>query len=300
MKLLIIFSLCLSVHAKLLDKVSAVIDDNTVTLSMVKRIKNSLAARKNISPFIYKKASYTDKELNELIVRRYIIRSKLQELGYGVTDEQVESEVKNRETKLGLSRDQLITFLKNNGTNYEEFFEITREAIEFNRFNSVVILPLISVSEQEIKNQFFQDNVNNKTVSFKYNLVDFSIDPSLVPKKEWKQFREKMIKFQKTGNLPSKYSSIETNTLGDISEEGLTKDLKSLIHKAEEGSFTNPIVMFGKVHIFFIKSRNVVESETYIKSKPMLRARLYEKKANEVTSVWFEREEANHYIKKFL
>ncbi|OIQ18415.1 MAG: hypothetical protein BM556_09135 [Bacteriovorax sp. MedPE-SWde] len=300
MRLLIVLALTFSVQARLLDKIAAVIDSEVVTLSMIKRVQSSLPARKNVSPFIYRKNTYSNEEVSELLVRKQIIRSKLKELGYIVSDDQVESEIKSREQKLGLSRPQLLAFLKNNKTNYEEFFEITREAIEFNRFNSWVILPLVSVSEQEIKNRFFKENVNNKTVSFKYTLVDFSIEPSKLPKKKWKSFKLMMKDYQKGGPLPKKYASLDSSVLGDITAEGLTNELRKLLIKTQEGQFTDPINMFGKTHIFFIKNRDVVESELYINSKNMLRAKIYEKKAMEVTEVWFQREASNHYIKNFL
>ena len=300
MRLLIILALTFSVQAKLLDKIAAVIDNEVITLSMIKRVQSSLPARKSVSPFIYKKNSYTQKEIVELLVKRQVVRAKLKEIGYIVSDDQVEAEIKNREQKLGLSRAQLLQFLKGNGTNYEEFFEITREAIEFNRFNSWVIIPLVSVSEQEMKNEFFKQNVNNKTISFKYTLVDFSIEPDKLPKSKWKTFKNIMIDFQKGASLPKKYSSIESTTLGDIQAENLTKELQKLLSRTQEGEFTDPINMFGKTHIFYVKNRDVVESELFMNSKNALRARIYERKAREVTKIWFAREESNHYIKKFL
>lgn len=300
MRLLICLILAFSVNAKLLDKIAAVVDSEVVTLSMIKRVQSSLNARRSVSPFIYSKNSYSDKEITKLVIRKFIIRAKLKELGFIIGDSQVESEIKSREQKLGLSRTQLLQFLKHNGTNYEEFFEITREAIEFNYFNSRVIIPLVSVSEQEIKNAFFKENVNNKTVSFKYTLVDFSIDPKIVGPKSYKEFKKVMVDFQKGGPLPSKYSSVESNTLGDISAEGLTPALKNLLSRTQEGQFTQPINMFGQTHIFYVKNRDVVESELYLNSKNRLKAKIFEKKALEVTDVWFTRESSNHYIKKFL
>ncbi|EQC43274.1 hypothetical protein [Bacteriovorax sp. Seq25_V] len=299
MRLLLILAITFTVQAKLLDKISAVINSEIITLSSVKRIQASLDARRSVSPFIYGKQSYSDDEIIDLVIRKYIIRDKLKELGYVIGDAQVESEIKEREQKLGLSRTELLAFLKGNKTNYDEFFEITREAIEFNIFNSRVIIPLVSVGEQEIKNEFFKENVNNKTISFKYTLVDFAIEPEKLPAKDWNDFKKTMIDFQKGSPLPRKYNSIESNTLGDISEEGLTKELQNLIKKAGEGEFTDPLMMFGKVHIFFVKNRDVVESELFLSAKDRLRGKLYEKKAIEVTRLWFERELGNNYVKKY-
>ncbi|MFG1500423.1 hypothetical protein ABMA70_09465 [Halobacteriovorax sp. XZX-3] len=285
-------------NTKLLDKITAVVDEHVITKSMIERVKKSLPIRQNISPFIYKKEmKYTDKEVADLIIRKFIIRSTLAEQGYVISDATVEKEIKRKEQRLGLSRNDLIAFLKKSNTNFEEFFELNKEAIEFNHFNSVVIIPLISVSEQEIKNEFFKENVNNKTVSYRYTLVDFSIDESIVTKKDYAIFKKTMESFQKGGPLPSKYGSIETSTLGDITADGLTADLQKLLNKTQEGQFTQPINMMGETHIFYVKTRDVVESSLFQNAKNRIRALLYESKAKEVTQMWFEREKANHYVK---
>lgn len=290
----------LNINAKLLDKINAVVNDQIITKSMIERVKKSLPIRQNISPFIYKKEmKFTDKEVAELFIRKFIIRATLAEQGYIISDATVEKEIKRKEQRLGLSRNDLIAFLKRNNTNFEEFFELNKEAIEFNHFNSVVIIPLISVSEQEIKNEFFKQNVDNKTVSYRYTLVDFSIDPTIVPKSKYAHFRKAMETFQKGGPLPNQYGSIETSTLGDITADGLTQDLQRLLNKTQEGEFTQPIEMMGATHIFYVKTRDVVESSLFQESKPQIRAMIYEKKAKEVTQMWFEREKSNHYVKTY-
>lgn len=300
MKIIISLFILLSANAKLIDKISAVFDSEIITLSMIKRIQTSLPARRNISPFIYKKSSYTNTEVVDLLVRGQIIRSKLAELGYVISDEQVEGEIKTRESKLGLTRNQLLMFLKNNNTNYEEFFEITREALEFNIFNSRVIVPLISISEQEIKNEFFKQNQNNKTIAYKYTLVDFTFNGRKLAKKEYKEFRNAMIEFQKGASLPAKFNNVTPTEIGDVNEESLDKSLQNVLKKVGEGQFSRPTEMFGNTHIFFVKKRDIVDSEFFTEQKPRIKAKLFEKKLNTITRTWFQREESNHYVKKFL
>lgn len=299
MRLLLLALITLSIQAKLLDKISAVVNDEVVTLSMINRINESMPARKAISPFIYTKDSYQTNEVVDLVIRKFIIRSKLKEMGISIDDSQVESEIKDREHKLGLTRTQLLAFLERSKTNFEEFFEITREAIEFNVFNSRIIIPLISVSEQEIKNQFFKENINNKTISYKYTLVNFTIDTAKVPKSEYQEFKKTMTDFQKGAPLPKKYSAIEATTLGDITEEGLSKEILTVLKKTSEGEFTDPINFNGNINIFFVKNRDVVESELFATSKNRIHAKLFEQKAIEVTNVWFDRESSNYYVNKF-
>jgi|LULL01.1.fsa_nt_gb peptidyl-prolyl cis-trans isomerase SurA len=300
MKIIILaILLCNIVQAKLIDKISAVVNNEIITLSVIKRVQKSLAARRNISPFIYNKESYTDAEITELLIRKNIIRSKLAELGYVISDQQVESEIKDRERKLGLTREQLLQFLNNNNTNYEEFFEITREALEYNIFNSRIIIPLISVSEQEIKNEFFSMNKNNKSITYEYTLVDYIIDKDL-SKKKYDDYKKAMVAKRKGTPLPSEFEDISEIRLPDMKADSLDSSIQKILVNAGEGEFTSPLSYNNQTHIFFIEKRNIVDSDSFIQQKNFIKNKIYQDKAVNMTESWFQRESSNYYIKKFL
>lgn len=278
----------------------AVIDNKIITLSQVKRVQGSLGPRRNISPLIFNKSKFSTKEVVQLMIERHIIRDRLGEMGYVVSDEQVEAQIKETETRLGLTRDRLLDFLSSNNVTFDEYFELVRETYEFNIFNQRVIRPLISVTEQEIKNSFYKENQNNKTLSFKYTLVDFSLNKKLFKKGMLKRFRGVLKKFQADGSLPDEYSKVSTEMFADISEDGLTKKLKNVLKKTDEGSFTRPVLIGNEYHVFFVRKKDVVESELYQQAKPRIRNQLYSKLAGGVRSLWFKREVNKHYVKYFF
>ena len=179
-----------------------------------------MPARRNISPAIYSKNSMSNKELAKLITHRYMIRARLSEIGYIIEDDQVESQIKSTEKRLRLNRAALLQFLNSNNMTFDEYFEIIRETIEYNIFNSRVIQPLISITEQEVKNRFYRQNVNNKTLNFSYNLVDFSFPRNKMSKSMRSNFKEMLTKFQATGILPDRFRDLNTNVLGNITEDG--------------------------------------------------------------------------------
>ncbi|WP_372655469.1 SurA N-terminal domain-containing protein [Halobacteriovorax sp.] len=286
-------------HAKLLDKTIAVFNDNVITLSQIKRVKDNISSRKNISPLIYKKSTYTDQEILDIMIERLLIREKLGEIGYIRNDEQVESEITNIEKRLGLSRTQLLSFLKSNNMSFDEYFEIIRETIEFNIFNGRIIRPLISVTDQEVKN-FFYKTSKDKTLAFKYTIVDFSLEESRMKKGMLSKFPETLEKFQVNGVLPKDYEDVQTNVLGDITEDGLTNNLKQLLKATDEGKFTKPIKLGDTFHVFFVKKKDLVESQIYLNAKNQIRGKLMGEQAGEVTDLWFKRELSKHYIKTFI
>ena len=283
-------------EAKLVDKVIAIFNSKVLTLSQIERITTNLPARKNVSPQIYNKDKMSDKDIVNLIIRNNMIREKLVAIGYNVTDEQVEEQIKSTEKRLGLGRPELLKFLATNNLTFDEYFEIIRETIEFNIFSSRVIAPLISVTEQQIKNTYYNRYLGNKTVSFKYGLTDYSV-PGNLSADDAKIFKDSIAKYHTSGIIPDSLRAIETNQLENLSEDGLTPDLIKELKVTDEGAFTKVVDLNGTKHIFFVKKKDLVESDQYIQSKERIRNELFEESAKSITTVWFERESPKHFIK---
>jgi peptidyl-prolyl cis-trans isomerase SurA len=285
---------------KLLDKLVAVVNTRVVSLSEIKRIEDTLMARKEVSPMIYSEKKYAPKQLLDIIIKSYIIRDKINGQGYVINDDAVESRIKMTEERLGLRRADLLTFLKTKNLTFEEYFEIIRETMEYNVFASKIIAPLISVTEQEIKNEYYRRNSSNKTLSFKYNLVDFYIKESLLIDKDQEKFLTILKDYQLTGKLPEEYRDLETNTLENLNEDALSKDLASTLKTTGEGSFSKASLINGYMHIFYVQKKDLVESQDFSRIKEQIQNDIFMEKGKSVTNNWFDREFSNYYIKNLL
>ncbi len=291
------FFLSYTANAKLLDKIIAVVDSNLVTLSYLERIESGLTARKNLAPQIFEEDKYSREQLIKKIVRTYLIKSKLSEMNYTVSDDQVEQQIKSTEDRLGLSRQKLLSFLSSNNITFDEYFELIRESIEYSIFYQRIVTALVSITEQEIKNTFFRANAKNKTFSFKYGLIDYIFNPKIFSEAQALSAIDVLKK--NDGKLDQRYSDVEALELGDITEEGITKELKESLKNSDEGSYTRPIHMNGAIHVFFVKQKDLVESEVYLKAKNNIREMLFNKQAADIINAWHTREENRHYVKYF-
>ncbi len=296
MKLVILLILSCNLQAKLLDKISGVINDKVITLSELNQIDKTTHARKEISPLIYDREKYENKELLDKIFYTYIVRDKLSSLGYVVSDDAVENRIQMTEKRLGLSRNDLMKYLKTEGISFSEYFEIIRETMELNIFTSRVIAPLVSITEQEIKNTFYQMNKNNKALGFKYSLVDFYLKSELVDKDAEKNLPVILKNYRLTGNIPELYKDIESNFIESVSEENLDPELASVLKSTDEGSFSTPIRKNNYVHIFYIKQKDLKESEVYIKERQKIKNELFFKLSQKINNSWFLNEKINYFI----
>ena len=300
-----IFFVCLMlfcsflVNAKLLDKIVAVVDDQTISQLDMTRIKDTLKARNEISPQIFNKLNFSDQEIIRILINKKLIREKLSSLGYVIADDQVEAQIKSTEERLGLNREALLNFLKSNGLEFEEYFEVTRESIEYNIFLSRIISPMISVTEQEIKNEFYKLNASNSTLGHRFDLVDFSINKGLLKSDEMALLPDALKGLQKGESLSGNFSKFEATNINSVNEDGLAKEIKSQLDKINVGDFSAPVIIGKKLHIFFVKRKELVDSEQFVKQKESLRQKIYSETEKQVTDMWFQREESKHFIKFF-
>lgn len=287
----------LTAEAKLLDKIAAIVDDNIITLSQISRTTNNLAIKKNVAPMVYDKNAYTNEEILQISINKFLIRAKLAELGYNITDDQVESQIKSNQERLGVDRKALMGFLKQQGTSFDEYFETLREAIEYSYFVSRVVSPMISISEQDVKNTYYKNNIKDSRMNFKYTLIDYAISKDIVGKPNKGQMEEVVKQYRINGVLPDAYSTLTVANLDDITEEGVTSELKTLLKETDEGALTTPIVINNQYHVFYLAKKDLVESEAFASQKEKIKDQLFEKAVKAETLVWFERERNKHYIK---
>lgn len=285
---------------KLLDKIVAVVNTRVISLSEINRVEQTLDARREVSPMIYTESKYTQKELLNILIKSFIIRDKINAQGYVINDDAVESRIKMTEERLNLKRADLLVFLKGKGLTYEEYFEIIRETMEFNIFAQRIIAPLISVTEQEIKNEYYRRNSTNNALAFKYNLVDFYIPEDKVVDKSESKFLAVLKDYQLTGKLPEEYSALESNNLENLNEDMLSKELAPILKTTAEGSFSPAVTFDNHLHVFYIQKKDLVESQDFLKFKDQIQNDIFMSKGKAVSNNWFDREYSNYYIKNLL
>ncbi len=284
----------------LLDKIVAVVNTRVISLSEIQRIEATLEARREVSPLIYSAKTYNQKALIDTVIRSFIIRDKINAQGYVINDDAVESRIKMTEERIGLRRADLLEFLKTKGLTYEEYFEVIRETMEYNIFAQRIIAPLISVTEQEIKNEYYRRNTTNNALSFKYNLVDFYISEEKLIDKNEERFLAVLKDYQLTGKLPEEYRSLETNQLDNLNEDGLAKELAKILKTTAEGSFSKSISLNKYLHVFYVQKKDLVESQDFLKHKDQIQNEIFMSKGKSVSDNWFDREYSNYYIKTLI
>lgn len=282
--------------AKVLDKIAGVINDKVFTLSEVKRINSTVSIRQEIAPFIYTQEKYTNKEMLRLLQNSFIVKDKLEELGFVVSDDSVQDRIRQTEKSLRLNRSELLKFLDSKGITFNEYFEILRSAMEYNIFNRRIIAPLVTITDQELKNFYYKNYSSAKASSFKYNVIDFNIPASKVQKEDRKRFREILQKYRKTGSIPQIYSDLSTDELGKISGEDVSPVLRKLLQNTDENSFSEEFIDDGILHVFYVDSKEIADSQDFLIKKREIYNSIFLERSQKLSESWFSRESLSYYI----
>ena len=289
----------LCAYGKLLDRIVAVFNDQTITLSEVNRIQSNLKSRSGIARGLYPKKHYTFEEIIDKEIDIKTIRSRLNETGYFVNDDQVETMINRVEKEFRITRQHLRNELAVKNIFFEEYFELLRASREYNILLSTIVEPLVSITEQQIKNRFFNDNIGNRTLSISYSLVAYQISSSHLRKKDLSDFTKSLITYRLNGIIPKKYSSLDQINIGNVKDDDLEASIKNVLKQTNEGSFSKPIFNAHTYTVYYISKKDLVESNLYQKAKPKIHHAIFEEETKKILTVWLVRERDKHYVKKF-
>lgn len=289
----------LTVQAKLLDRIEVVFNDKVITSSQIDRVRDTMNARKEISPMVYNFKELNSKNIAKTLVRTLTIREKLTELGFVVTDDQVEGQIKSTEKRLGLSRNALLQFLKSRNLSFDEYFEIIREAIEYNIFSSRIIEPLITISDQQLRSEFLKNFKDASSVTTSYDLINYRISKSAFKSINQKNVNDLILGWRRTGIKPAALKSMTFTDLNDVSEDGLDSKLSRVLKKTKIGNVSDSVLLGSEYHYFLVVQKKTTESENYTKYKDVLRSKLAMESADSIKESWLESESLKHYIRYF-
>lgn len=294
--ILIALILSLNTQAKLIDKVAGVVNDRVFTLSEVNRIKNTISVRKEIAPFIYTEKKYSQKDILRLTQNSYIIRNKLEELGFIISDDQVEDRINETQKQLRLTRDQLLLFLDSKGVTFNEYFEILREAMEYNIFNRRIIAPLVTITDQELKMEYYKNSSSKQSISYTYEVVDYSLPKNKIQTSDVNKLPSILNNYRSNGNLPEIYKDIEMDNLGNLRGEDLPSNIKNILSKTQAKNFSKPVLIDNTYHVFYLVNKNIVDSKDFLRAKGTIYNRLFLQRSIKLSKNWFARESLNYYI----
>lgn len=165
--------------AEVIDRVEAAVNSQLILHSDVSAFRRTVALRSQIDPLFNETAlakkgsSASDSEIVEYLVEEKVILSQ-----FPVKDTEVDSEINTIAASNRINREQLRSALKQQGFSFEDYFEIIRTSVAKKTLIDRDIRTRVYISDEDVKNTFYNDNLRATGTHFSYRIRVISITPS--------------------------------------------------------------------------------------------------------------------------
>ena len=290
----------------LVDKIVAIVNDETKTMSDLKAFRKLIEARKpKMDPEEYKDITSSDKKLLDLMVDETLLRQYAKEQGLVPTKDELDDYIKGRMKELGMNQKDLEKQLAGVNQTIESFKEELKiEQIKARVFEKE-LKKKISVSEDDYKT-FFKKEFHEEMNILEYNIQHIVVGNEALAKTIYKKIKDGAdFKEMAKEYSEEKTSAANGGDIGFVSAEGLIPELSKAINNMSPGDIKGPIKIQaskGKQEFQIIKlsqERNVQNPE-YIKNKENIERTLIEKQFRRQLALFIDGLKDEAYVKTYL
>lgn len=180
--LLISLFLSAPVHAEVVEKTLAVVNSEIVLESDLKDLQKRL-----LKPGMIDDALLGDKTADSLkkdrkaqleyLINEKILASEIKRLNLSVTNDRVESELKDMAKRNNVSEAELMNILKGQGIAIADYKLFMKEKIEKQSLFDTEIISKLRISDEDAMNEYLKANPNNKPSIDEFSVAHIFFSP---------------------------------------------------------------------------------------------------------------------------
>lgn len=288
-------SLCFSAHAKVLEKVYAVVNGETITLTEITDYQKKLKSGGFLNDLLFSDPQERQKALKnkdyllKLLVDEKIIDFEVKQNGFLVTDERVKKEIGTIAKRQNMSVSQLKQTLKGQSVNFTEYRSFVKKSIERRQLVEKEITSKIKISEQDIISHYLLKNKSGKTQVFEFNLAHilFKKDDSSSAKAVSKALKDgaSFSALVKKHSIDDDSKS-KSGLFGNFKSGEMIQSIQTAIENLNIGE-TSPVVTTPMgLHVFKVLDKKLVKDPGIEKQKQGIYQQLFAQAFKEQLNFW--------------
>jgi peptidyl-prolyl cis-trans isomerase SurA len=291
-----------------IEKLEASVNANLILLSDVLKFRETLKLRAQLDPlFPGTKVASEGENATAPTVTDFLIDEKIITQQFPVTDTEVEQEINSIQSNNHIDRNQLKHALLEQGFSFDQYFELIRVSVAKRNLIDRDIRTKVSISDDDIKNYFYNHYAKTVAVPMAYKLRMISV--SLKNYKNSAGARDvavnalKSIKAGDSFEDVAKRVSDDANAesggdLGTVTEDQVSPSMREQVKKLKIGQVSEVFggAQNGAFYILKLEDLKTAESERLDKMKDEIRNQLTTGEYQHQIGIWLERERANAFI----
>lgn len=296
----------------LYDGIVAVVGDEVILYSDLQRaIRLATNDSASLAPGGKLIGSITKENVNTLLdqlIDQRVLAARVKEAGLNLTEDELNIEIQNFLTKQGITEERFQEILAQEGETFESYKEEFKRQIETQRFIGRTIRPLVSVTDDEIKNFYLQKNAGTaSSQQRKFRLRSLVIANTAENSKK----EEKIKKIQadlkngkKFETLVKEYSDDKAaaqnaGLLPPRKMSDFPKPVETNLKTAKIGDIIGPFDFAGSTFFFEFVGIDISEDNNFSQQKKELESQLLETKFQERLAEYIRSERSKIKFEKF-
>jgi len=240
------------------------------------------------------------------MINEKIIDSEIKRKNLNISFEQVEKEINKIAKRNGISRSQLSSALKEQGTDFSEYQDFIKKRLERQALIEQTITSKIKISDEDILSYYLSQRkgTNSKdSYEFKISHIFFSADNGSLKEAEVraKQVLGRLKKGESFEALASRYSEDPNfttgGTLGTFKSGEFLSSMESALKKINVGQVTELVKTDAGVHILKLLDRKVIADPQLDQEKESIRQVLYQEAFKKQFTFWLEQKKREAFIR---
>lgn len=287
-------------QAKTVDKIVAIVSNEILTLSDVEDYKKKLKQGKvkdDLFEINAKELLSDQKKLIKQLVDEKILQSEIKRKNLEVTKEAVDEEIAKIMRKNRISKAQLKQALKQEGTNYSDYYDFIKKSMERRAIIQQSITSKVRITDEDVEQYYLKKFDKNRTNSFSYNLSHILFKN----KEDADSIYKELVSGQAFSDLAEKYSQdTDFNSggfLGVFKSGEMSKAIESAVKKISSGEFTKPVKTAAGYHIFKINSKKLIPNPDLEEKKERIKGILTQEAMKNQFRFWLDQKRKETYIR---
>lgn len=291
----LLFAWLSAADAAVVDRVAAVVNKEVITLSEVYELGGDFIDDAATTDAARRTAEL---EVLDALIQRKLVAQEIEQLGLGVTREELERTIDDVSRQNGMTRDQLRIEVERSGLPWSMYRDELEENLRQMKFNQVVLLPRVTVTEDEIRdlyNRRIRDNVAPATRDFEGILLPYPDGGDVASKAEL-ALRAAAIEAAWRDGTPwadlvaENADSVlfsQGGKLGSFSETEIVPELKQAGFSTKLGEVSAPIALDSGIILLYVAGESAGDKPDFELVKADLEYELQGTKVEGELALWY-------------
>lgn len=286
------------VHAKLVDRVSAVVDSQPILLSDVNDLERRLATRGLVDEALMRLEPSRDlkdrRQLLEHLIDQKVIDNEVKRKSMDVPIERVEQEIRNIAKNNNMSRAQLQAALESKGVRMSQYQDFMKTTLERQGLIERDVLSRVRISEEDVSSHYLAQKGPSAAQIFEYSLAHVLFTAKNGGDAEAlnraKAVEEKIKSGESFDKLAETYSEdpnfAKGGNLGTFKAGEMLSEIEAAVRRTPPGETTPIIKTALGYQIIKVTKRTLIADPAFEEEKPAIMQILQNEALKRQFQIW--------------